>query len=245
MKRNIQYGILYAVLLGCIAVFAALTARSFSHISTMASGLAESAAPVIVIDAGHGGEDSGAVSASGLYEKDVNLSVAVQLGEMLELSGYSVVMIRTEDVSVNDEGLSTVRERKVSDLHNRLKAVEKQGENCILVSIHQNHFSQSQYSGAQMFYSPNHEGSAELAEAIRAQITGLLQPENKRESKPATDSIYLLWNAKIPAVIVECGFLSNPEESEKLADPRYQQQMAFAIYAGLVEYLSPAPVPVE
>ncbi len=192
---------------------------------------------VIVIDAGHGGEDSGTVSESGLYEKDVNLAIACHLKEMLELSGYTTVMTRTQDISINDEGLSTVRERKASDLHNRLKLVESEGKNCILVSIHQNHFSESKYSGAQVFYSPNHEDSPRLAESIRARIIELLQPENTRESKAGEKSIYLLWNAQVPAVIVECGFLSNPEESEKLADPHYQQQMAFSIYTGLTDYL--------
>lgn len=236
--QKLQYIALSCILAVCIAAFSVMTAKSFYYIDTMASNLSGHADRTIVIDAGHGGEDSGAVSGSGLYEKDVNLAIAKQVGEMLELSGYPVIMTREEDISIHNEGLSTVRERKVSDLHNRLKIVQEQGENCVLISIHQNHFSESKYFGAQVFYSPNNADSSVLAEAIRSQVTSLTQPDNHRKSKPATNSIYLLWNAEIPAVIVECGFLSNPEEAQKLSESRYQQQLAFSIYTGIVEYLA-------
>lgn len=193
--------------------------------------------PVIVLDPGHGGEDGGASAASGTLEKEINLNVSLYLREMLEKSGYQVVMTRETDCAINDEGLDTIRERKVSDIHNRLKIAKGQ-ENCILVSVHQNHFSESRYYGTQIFYSTNEPTSKELAESIREQTVALIQPENKRECKPATSSIYLLWNADMPAVLVECGFLSNESEAVKLVTAQYQRQMAFVIYNGLVDYLS-------
>lgn len=201
----------------------------------MASALAGERIRTIVIDPGHGGEDGGATGVSRLMEKDINLDIALQLQKLLQVSGYRVVMTRTTDISINDDNLDTVRERKVSDLHNRLKIVEAQ-EDCILVSIHQNHFTSSRYSGAQMFYATKNSQSKVLAENIKARVVGLLQPENKRETKPATNSIYLLWNAKVPAVVVECGFLSNESEAEKLNNKLYRQQMAFAIYNGILDY---------
>ena len=118
-----------------------------------------------------------------------------------------------------------------------MKITKEQG-NCILVSIHQNHFSESRYYGTQIFYSTNDSTSKELAESIREQTVALIQPENKRECKPATSSIYLLWHADMPAVLVECGFLSNESEAAKLVTTQYQRQMAFVIYNGLVDYLS-------
>ena len=201
----------------------------------MASAYVSEKRPTIVIDAGHGGEDGGAEGKSKLLEKEINLNISKQLQNLLQASGFRVVMTRTEDVSIGDPSLGTIKERKVSDLHNRLKIIEAQGD-CIFISIHQNHFSDGRYSGAQMFYSLNNEKSKELAECIKSRVVSLLQPENKRECKPATSSIYLLWQTEVPAVLVECGFLSNDSEAQKLNDPDYQKQMAFSIYSGFMDY---------
>ena len=190
--------------------------------------------PIIVIDAGHGGEDGGA-SANGVLEKDINLAIALKLRDMLKASGFEVVMTRESDVSIYDSSASTVHEKKVSDMQNRVSMINSSDKN-ILISIHQNKFEQSQYSGAQIFYSDNLPESAKLAEKIRLSVTGLLQPDNKRELKTDGDSIYILKNAQVPAVIVECGFLSNVEEAKKLSDEKYQTEMAFAIYCGFLDY---------
>ena len=115
----------------------------------------------------------------------------------------------------------------------------KEQGNCIFVSIHQNHFTESRYSGTQVFYSTGDADSKILAENIRGRVVSLLQKDNTRETKPATSSIYLLWEAKVPAVLVECGFLSNSAEEAKLNDPEYQKQMAFSIYCGLLDYCNP------
>lgn len=189
---------------------------------------------IVVIDAGHGGEDSGAV-ANSVLEKDINLEIALKLRDMLKASGIEVKMIRESDISIYDTASGTIRERKVSDLKNRVEIVNSNKKN-ILVSIHQNKFEQSQYSGAQMFYSTNNNKSQVLAENIRKSITGLIQPENKRELKQGGSDIYLLNKATVPAVIVECGFISNEEEAKNLSDEEYQSKMAFAIYCGILEY---------
>ena len=189
---------------------------------------------IVVIDAGHGGEDSGAV-ANSVLEKDINLEIALKLRDMLKASGIEVKMIRESDVSIYDTASGTIRERKVSDLKNRVEIVNNNKKN-ILVSIHQNKFEQSKYSGAQMFYSTNNDKSQILAENIRKSITGLIQPENKRELKKGGSDIYLLNKAAVPAVIVECGFISNEEEAKNLSNEEYQSKIAFAIYCGILEY---------
>ena len=236
LKIKNQYTIICFVFgLLCI-IFVVFSFRSCQKIDQTASTLVDHSFPVIVLDPGHGGEDGGAMSDDKMMEKDINLDIALKLQKLLELSGFQVVMTREADIAINDPDLKTVRERKVSDLHNRLKILEEY-PNGVLLSIHQNHFSDGKYYGAQIFYSQNTEESKILAENIQKEIVTLIQPENKREIKPASDSIYLLWNAQVPAVIVECGFLSNDAEAKKLGDSTYQNQMAFAIYQGFLDYL--------
>ena len=221
----------------CCLAFLLLSYLSCETIGRMASSFTDSSSPVVWLDPGHGGEDGGTQSADGLLEKDVNLSIALTLRDLLESAGYRVKMPREEDVSIGDNTLATVRERKVSDIHSRLSLVEEE-RSCVLISIHQNYFEQSRYSGAQMFYSPNNEESGALAESIRQSVVSLLQPENTRQNKEATDSIYLLWNTQAPAVLVECGFLSNAEEAALLGQEAYRAQMAFCIYDGLTRWLA-------
>ena len=225
-----------SVSLICIFLFGGLLYGAFGYDESTAVMSENASPPVIVIDAGHGGEDGGA-SANGLLEKDINLSIALKLRDMLTISGYKVVMTRDSDVSVYDSTADTTREKKVSDLKNRAEMINS-SKNNILVSIHQNKFEQSQYFGTQMFYSKNDPKSAVLAEELRKSVTGMLQPDNKRELKQADSSIYILDKAQVPAVIVECGFLSNEEEAKKLADSDYQQKMAFAIYSGILGYMN-------
>jgi N-acetylmuramoyl-L-alanine amidase len=155
--------------------------------------------------------------------------------QLLDQPATERVMIRDTDCSVHDESAKTVREKKVSDLHNRLQTIQE-NEGCIFISIHQNKFTDPQYSGAQMFYSTNLPQSKELAERIRESVVSLTQPNNKREAKPAGKEIYLLKNAQVPAVLVECGFLSNANEAQKLKDGSYQKQMAFSILCGFLDY---------
>lgn len=184
--------------------------------------------PTVIIDAGHGGFDGGAVGAFDTVEKDINLAISQKLYDIAALSGFNVIMIRDSDVSVNDGGAVGLRAKKVSDIHNRLK-IARQNPNAIYLSIHQNHFPQEKYWGTQVFYGQKNPESAAMAERIQRAVCGSLQPDNKRQIKPAEKNLYILYNAENPAVLVECGFISNEEECKRLLQPQYQQQLAFEI----------------
>ncbi|GAB6118420.1 N-acetylmuramoyl-L-alanine amidase CwlD [Thermoanaerobacter brockii subsp. lactiethylicus] len=181
---------------------------------------------VVVIDAGHGGPDPGKPGKYGKDEDELNLEIAQKLRELIEESGGIVVMTR-EDDTLSDSSLS-------KDLKNRVvKANEVIAD--VLISIHLNSFSQSKYKGAQVFYQNNSEKGKLLAELIQQELRNTLDPNNDRMAK-SSNSYYLLRNAKMPAVIVECGFMSNPEEEKLLNDENYQYKIAWAIYKGLIHY---------
>lgn len=199
------------------------------------SQLIEDDFPVIIIDAGHGGEDGGAVGADGTNEKDINLSIALKLNDILTVLGYETRMVRTTDISIHNEGSNTLREKKVSDIHNRA-AIMEEYENCLYISVHQNKYEDSRIWGAQTFYSPNDEVSKTLAQFIQTSIATKIQPDNKRLIKESGTSIYVLYNATKPAVMVECGFISNPNELSQLKTEEYQSKMAFSISTGIINY---------
>ncbi|MGN0519500.1 MAG: N-acetylmuramoyl-L-alanine amidase [Candidatus Fimenecus sp.] len=192
---------------------------------------------VVIIDAGHGGEDGGAVAADGTVEQLLNLQIAQYLEAQLQVFGIETVMTRTTEDSIHSAEADTTRERKVSDIHNRMKIMEET-ENAVFVSIHQNKYESSTQWGTQVFYSPNTTSSAALADCIQKTVVSTLQPDNKRVIKKSGSSIYLLYYAKKTAVLVECGFLSNPQETAKLKDENYQKQMAFSIALGILEYMN-------
>lgn len=185
------------------------------------------AGQTLVIDAGHGGEDGGATSVSGASESDINLAVARRLDAILGLFGADTVMLRTEDVSLNDEGLATVRERKISDLHNRVAAVNRT-ESAVLISIHQNSFTDPKYNGAQVFYAPT-QGSQFFAEYTQELLRVCLSPENNRKAKPIPSSVYLMNHIGCKGILVECGFLTNPAEDLLLQSPDYQLKLALTL----------------
>lgn len=189
---------------------------------------------MVLIDPGHGGFDGGAVAEDGTYEKHINLSISLTLSDILKVCGVSVMLTRTTDQALNAEDSTAIRSNKISDMRARLALYQQ--ANTVL-SIHQNNFGISKYSGTQVFFSSNHSSSAILAGALQASIRNKLQPNNHRETKKATDGIYLLHHTTVPCALVECGFLSNPEEREKLKQSNYQQQMAFAIAAGYWDYI--------
>lgn len=190
----------------------------------------------VIIDAGHGGPDGGTSADDGTLEKDINLQIAHKLNKILMAMGVETVMIRTEDISIHDDSAETIRQKKVSDLKNRLDILNNT-DNSIFVSIHQNHFSSSKYSGAQIFYSKNNPQSHKLAESIRLPIVTFLQTDNTREIKRSGSEIYLLNNAQAPAVMVECGFLSNWSDTQNLKNEKYQQNLAFVIAIGITDYI--------
>ena len=189
----------------------------------------------VIIDAGHGGEDGGAVGVTGLVEKDLNLDLAKRLAALLEERGYRVIMTRTEDVLLYDHNTDYHGRKKALDLAAR-QAVGDANPDAVFVSLHANTFSEAIYHGLQVWYSPNNPEAAVLAECIRACVTAQLQPENHRQSKPAGSNIYLLYHLQTPAVLVECGFLSNPTECRMLEDDAYRDALALALCQGIVAY---------
>ena len=185
----------------------------------------------VVIDAGHGGEDGGALSVSGVRESGINLEISLRLNDLLRFLGADTRMIRTEDVSVYTEG-DTIAAKKVSDIRNRVAFVQNT-PNAVLISIHQNHFAEEKYRGAQVFYAT---GSEALAEALQSSLIAQVDPANHRACKPARD-VYLMEHVSCPAALVECGFLSNYAEEQLLRDPSYQKKLAAAIAGSLLTYL--------
>ncbi len=193
--------------------------------------------PTIIIDAGHGGFDGGAVATDGTLEKDINLSIAISLKDMLRLGGYNVIMIRETDDGVEENINESIAKRKVSDMKKRLEILNS-SDNSIFISIHQNKFTSSSVSGAQVFYSDNNKESKAVAESIQKSFCSRLQKNNERVVKKGDKNIYLLHNAKNPAVIVECGFVSNREELAKLKTEEYRKMCAFTIYCGVLDYFT-------
>lgn len=188
----------------------------------------------IVIDAGHGGEDGGAVSCSGRMESDFNLKIALRLDDLLHFMGYDTIMIRKTDTSVYVTG-DTIAQKKASDLKERVRIVNN-ARNGILVSIHQNYFTDGRYSGAQVFYAET-KGSEQLAEILQGLFVSGLNPGSTRRIKKGS-GIYLLEKITVPGVLVECGFLSNAQEEQRLADPDYQKRICCVVAAGIGCFLS-------
>ncbi len=191
----------------------------------------------VIVDAGHGGDDGGAIGIDGTVEKDINLDIALKLEKILKFYGFNVIMTRTQDVMTCDDGLDSLRKRKISDIHNRFELMRKNPD-AIFISVHQNKFEDSSQHGTQVFYSGNDERSKDLAEAIQTSVTLTLQRKNDRVVKKSGSGIYLLYHAKIPAVLVECGFISNSDEVKKLKDESYRMKLAILIADGLLKYLS-------
>ncbi len=215
-----------------IIVFFLVLSLNMASVTT--TSVLVDAGEVIIVDAGHGGEDGGTQSSAGVLEKDINLSISLKLGNLLRLMGYTVVYTRSDDTLHYGSDAVKQRQKKVSDIHHRMKIIETYPES-IFLSIHQNHFSESKYYGAQVFYSKNNTYSKTIAESIQTNIRNLTQPENERQVKQSGTDIYLLYNAISPAVMVECGFLSNAGEALRLSDSDYQKKISLAIAAGLEE----------
>ena len=233
MKRKLNTKSLKLTLsiIGCF-VLLAVCARVTEHALPTSADTAKK--QVIVIDPGHGGLDSGAVGVTGVLEKDVNLSIVLALRDMFEMSGFEVVLTRNEDISIYDTGVEGIRNQKMSDMDNRLEIVQSYPDS-IFLCVHQNNFTDPQYFGGQMFYNDNNPNNRTLAQIMQNRFA-VLQTGNDREIKLTGDELYLLKSNKNPSLMIECGFLSNPEEEQKLATREYQQQVAFTIYSGVLEY---------
>ena len=230
------------IIFGLAALLAAGTARLLllpgPSVSTLA-GPPQLRGTTVVIDAGHGGEDGGAVSPAGTVESGINLEIALRLDAVLALYGTDTVLLRTEDVSLHDPEARTLREKKASDLRNRAQRVEAI-PNALLVSIHQNTYTGSgRYHGAQVFYA-DAESSGDLARHAQEILRRALDPENTRQAAKLPNTVYLMDHITCPAILVECGFLSNPEEDALLRTAGYQTKLAAALASALL-----SPVPAE
>ena len=220
------------------SIIALISGRGDSPYAPVAVSEPENA-PVIVIDAGHGGEDGGASSDSGIAEKDINLKIAKLCGVIFAAGGYDVRLTRTDDRLIYDmynDLEDYTGHKKMYDLRNRVKFAEEAGAN-VFVSIHLNKFHLPQYGGAQIYYSPNDPASQLYASSVKETVRELLQKDNERAIKKATSSIYILKSIRVPAILIECGFLSNPADLENLTDPGYELSLALCISSALQKQL--------
>lgn len=226
-KKDLLLGSALILSLGAYTLFSLLPVS----VATLApAGAGEGR--TIVIDAGHGGEDGGAVSADGVIESGINLAIAQDLDALLTLLGEDTVMTRTGDISVYSEGAQTLRQKKRSDLENRVALVNGT-PNAVLLSIHQNSLPKSTRThGAQAFFGGS-IGSDTLARSVQTALNSAINESNK-EAKRISDDVFLMKNVTAPAVLVECGFLSNREETAKLQQPDYQTKLAVVIAAGFL-----------
>ena len=229
MRHLGSWALLWVLALGTVYFLALFPGN---RVETFAPG--QGTEPVLVLDAGHGGEDGGAVSPAGTKESDINLAIVTRLDLLLGLYGRAPVVLRTADCSLHDPSADTLRQKKTSDLKNRVAAVEEV-EQGVLLSIHQNMFTDARYHGAQVFFAPT-EGSQELAVHTQEVLRQAVDQGNTRQAKPIPDTVYLLNHISCPAILVECGFLSNPEEAQKLAAQGYQLQLAAALAGAWLQY---------
>lgn len=222
LRRVVHWGLGYILILGS---FLALFLFGGKSITAMNDGEFEYKRNCIIIDAGHGGVDGGATSCTGVLESQLNLQIALRLEDLMHLVGMDTLMIRREDISVYTEGES-IAAKKVSDLKERVRIVNSL-ENAVLISIHQNTFSDPRYAGAQVFYASSGE-SQKLAQTLQSALVTNLNPGSNRKAKKGS-GVYLLDKIENTGVLVECGFLSNPEEEEKLRSDIYQLKLCCVI----------------
>lgn len=228
-RSHIGFSLLLLLTAACMSLI--LRQGSGRSAAALAAAQFQPAGRIVVVDAGHGGEDGGAVAGDGTVESGLNLEIAVRLNALLRLMGQNTVMTRTEDVSIYSDGAQTLHQKKVSDLENRAALVNGLAD-AVLISIHQNSLPSSPKTrGAQVFY--NGVGYApELAAAAQERLNQAVNGEKEKTAKRISDSIYLTRHAQAPAVIVECGFLSNDGDTARLKEPEYQLHLAAAIAAG-------------
>lgn len=189
---------------------------------------------VVVLDAGHGTPDEGAQSSKGTTEAETNLKIALKVQNLLEQSGCTVILTRSDENAIYDVDSNTLKQKKISDIRNRVK-IGNESSADIFVSIHLNKIPQQQYYGWQCFYKEGNEQSNKLAKSIQENLNKSMQKENNRVAMKI-DNIYIIKHVEIPTSIVECGFLSNPEEEKQLLDDNYQNRLAWGIYSGIINY---------
>ena len=232
-----QYRVRFAAVCICALLLAAAVSFAAVYHRSAAAAAELSQAPfTVIVDAGHGDFDPGALGADGTQEKVLNLEIALKLCDMLRMLGFHVVSTRSGDETLAAEDAVSIAAKKRTDTHARAALAESYAD-CVYLSIHLNAFSDRAQNGAQLFYGTLDERSELLCECIQASFVRLLQPQNKRQVKQGTDSVYLLTHTKAPIALVECGFITNEQELQLLKSDAYQQKVAFAICAGLCDYL--------
>ena len=234
-RRTLISAIKLTALLLAFVLLASGICRAFIGSEKYAAAMTkENEEKLFIIDAGHGGEDSGAVGKNGRLEKELNLEIAYTVGSLLAERGYAVLYTRTEDKLLYTEEENIKGIRKISDLKNRCK-IAAEYPNATFVSIHMNSYGSSKYSGLQVYFSEKNTDSRALANSIQAAVKRDVQSENNRKTK-AGKGLYLLENMENVAVLIECGFLTNLTECEKLSEKEYQKQLSLAIVCGIIEY---------
>jgi N-acetylmuramoyl-L-alanine amidase len=234
MNRKLTPGAMIPVYLAVCAAILALTSVGNRAVTVIAMSAPLPDRHSIIIDAGHGDPDGGAVSCTGVFESCINLQISRRLCDLFRFLGYDTQLTRETDSSVYTQG-NTIGEKKISDLKERVRIVNET-ENAILISIHQNTFSDSRYGGAQVFYGPKGE-SKQLANLLQSTLVQTINTGSNRKSKPA-DGVYLMEHIEKTGVLIECGFLSNPEECSQLCDDSYQRKIAYMIYLSLLDFYS-------
>ena len=233
MKNRIRYVSLLPVYGILLLLLLSITIGWSRVITALSENAPANIKYTVVVDAGHGGVDGGATSCTGVLESQFNLEIATKLNDLLNLLGINTIMIRNTDCSVYTEG-ETIAQKKISDLKERVRIVNNT-ENCLLVSIHQNHFSDERYSGAQVFYAPT-ERSQTLAKSMQKTFVETINQNSNRLEKQA-NSIYLMQHIHSTGVLVECGFLSNPQEEYALRTKEYQQKVCSVIACSVSNFL--------
>lgn len=227
-KRILISVICIAITLSVVLITNKRVEESIETVSVPATG------KVIVLDAGHGKPDEGAESSTGTTEAETNLKITMKVQNLLEQAGATVILTRSDENAIYDLDKTTLREKKISDIHNRVK-IGNESSADIFVSIHLNKIPQNQYWGWQTFYKSGNEESTKLAKCIQTSISEAIEKENKRVAMKI-DNVYIVKHVEIPISIVECGFLSNSEEEKLLLQDEYQDKLAWGIYTGIMDY---------
>ena len=232
MKRNIWEKIFASILILAL-IFGAVTVQRGRAEPKAAWAPVRLPQRQLILDAGHGGEDGGAVSVTGVAESTINLAIVRKLDHLLGFCGVAPILLREEDISLHDPSAATLREKKVSDLHNRVAAIEGT-QSALVVSIHQNSFPNPAYHGAQVFYREGGESKL-LADLVQESLRQGLEPGNKRVAAQIPDTVYLMKHITCPAILVECGFLTNAGEEAKLRNGGYQAQIALCVASAVLK----------
>ncbi len=235
--KKVMYGGLFTLGLTAVVVASMSFVEKKNNESLPVSLSLVQSEPLIILDAGHGGIDGGCTSADGIPEKGINLSIMLRLRDILEVFGYDVKVTRDSDRSIHDDGTEGIAAQKSSDMDNRLE-IFNSSDDAVCISIHQNQFPESEYSGAQMFYSNSNKSSERLAQALQDSFHSNLQPENNREIKLCGKELFLCYFSKNPTVMAECGFLSNPDEAELLNTEDYQEKTALTLFCGINNFVN-------